>query len=242
MRLALTCRFGRRVVIRAIAVAGVAVCAADRPASGDRPVERRESGDPCASVLTVHIGVPASRGDEELVAVLREEVERIWSRYQMAFDWTLPLEPSLPSDRPDVWVVTADGPLTSRFDRDAVAAIFFAGETPTNQIRLASPSSIIDALRQRGHPLAAAPAAGREQQRLVGRVLGRALAHELGHYLLASKMHDASGLMRGELPLFELAELNDRGGLALDASRLAALRARQESTCASLVAIRRAGR
>jgi hypothetical protein len=193
-------------------------------------------------VLTVHIGVPASRGDEELVAVLREEVERIWSRYEMAFDWTIPLEPSLPSDRPDVWVVTAEGPLTSRFDRDAVAAIFFAGETPTNQIRLASPSSIIDALRQRGHPLAAAPAAGREQQRLVGRVLGRALAHELGHYLLASKMHDASGLMRGELPLFELAELNDRGGFALDASRLAALRARRESTCASLVATRCAGR
>jgi hypothetical protein len=55
-------------------------------------------------------------------------------------------------------------------------------------------------------------------------------------------MHDASGLMRGELPLFELAELGDRRGFALDASRLAALRAQRASTCASLVAIRRAGR
>ena len=31
---------------------------------------------------------------------------------------------------------------------------------------------------------------------LIGRALGRALAHELGHYLLQSKAHTSSGLMR----------------------------------------------
>jgi hypothetical protein len=30
----------------------------------------------------------------------------------------------------------------------------------------------------------------------MARVLGRAAAHELGHYLLASRQHSASGLMR----------------------------------------------
>ena len=32
---------------------------------------------------------------------------------------------------------------------------------------------------------------------LIGRAMGRALAHELGHYLLASKTHTAGGLMQG---------------------------------------------
>lgn len=37
-----------------------------------------------------------------------------------------------------------------------------------------------------------------ERDVLVGRALGRALAHELGHYLLASKSHTQAGLMRAQ--------------------------------------------
>jgi hypothetical protein len=35
-----------------------------------------------------------------------------------------------------------------------------------------------------------------ESDRLIGRVLGRVIAHELGHYLLGSAEHTASGLMK----------------------------------------------
>jgi hypothetical protein len=35
-----------------------------------------------------------------------------------------------------------------------------------------------------------------EREVLLGRAMGRALAHELGHFLLASKAHTRSGLMR----------------------------------------------
>jgi hypothetical protein len=35
-----------------------------------------------------------------------------------------------------------------------------------------------------------------EKEGLIGRAMGRALAHELGHFLLASKEHTAKGLMR----------------------------------------------
>jgi hypothetical protein len=35
-----------------------------------------------------------------------------------------------------------------------------------------------------------------ERQRMLGRVMGRALAHELGHYLLATKAHTAKGLLK----------------------------------------------
>jgi hypothetical protein len=35
-----------------------------------------------------------------------------------------------------------------------------------------------------------------ERRRMLGRVMGRALAHELGHYLLATKAHTAKGLLK----------------------------------------------
>jgi hypothetical protein len=35
-----------------------------------------------------------------------------------------------------------------------------------------------------------------ERERFVGRALGRALAHELGHYLLATKAHTSKGLLK----------------------------------------------
>jgi hypothetical protein len=42
------------------------------------------------------------------------------------------------------------------------------------------------------------------QQRLVGRMLGRAVAHELGHYVLKSRDHTETGLMRAMLRTDEL--------------------------------------
>jgi hypothetical protein len=44
-----------------------------------------------------------------------------------------------------------------------------------------------------------------ERETLIGRAMGRALAHEIGHYLLASKAHSAAGVMqarRGAAELF----------------------------------------
>jgi hypothetical protein len=44
-----------------------------------------------------------------------------------------------------------------------------------------------------------------ERETLIGRAMGRALAHEIGHYLLASKAHSAAGMMqarRGAAELF----------------------------------------
>ena len=37
------------------------------------------------------------------------------------------------------------------------------------------------------------------QRLFLERALARAIAHELGHYLLASRQHTAQGLMRGQL-------------------------------------------
>src|SRR5258708_37039209 len=42
-----------------------------------------------------------------------------------------------------------------------------------------------------------------ERQLLLGRAMGRALAHEMGHYLLSSKAHTATGLMRARITATE---------------------------------------
>ena len=43
-----------------------------------------------------------------------------------------------------------------------------------------------------------------------GRVLGRALAHEVGHYLLRSRQHSATGLMRAKQSTLDLIGLDRR--------------------------------
>ncbi|HEX7140083.1 MAG TPA: hypothetical protein VF219_19685 [Vicinamibacterales bacterium] len=43
-----------------------------------------------------------------------------------------------------------------------------------------------------------------QRETLLGRALGRALAHEIGHYLLASKVHTPKGLMMAVHSAFEL--------------------------------------
>jgi hypothetical protein len=43
-----------------------------------------------------------------------------------------------------------------------------------------------------------------QRETLVARAMGRALAHELGHYLLASKVHSEHGLMKAVLTAVEL--------------------------------------
>jgi hypothetical protein len=59
---------------------------------------------------------------------------------------------------------------------------------------------------------------------VMSRALGRVLAHELGHYLLRSKMHQARGLMRAVFTGSDLAAW-DRTRFALDSSMLPRLRA-----------------
>jgi hypothetical protein len=66
----------------------------------------------------------------------------------------------------------------------------------------------------------------RISRRFVQRTLARAVAHEIGHYLLRSTMHDRQGLMR---PVFSVDEIMDgRASLVrLSASDIARLRSNE---------------
>jgi len=74
-----------------------------------------------------------------------------------------------------------------------------------------------------------------QRDMLLGRAMGRALAHEIGHYLLTSKVHTRSGLMKAVLTAAELF-MPDAGQLRIDTAQrqLVTLRLRSEP----LVALR----
>lgn len=61
-----------------------------------------------------------------------------------------------------------------------------------------------------------------ERDTYLGRALGRALAHELGHYLFASKGHTRTGLMQATHTAWEFFELA-RGRFQLTADERAAI-------------------
>jgi hypothetical protein len=64
-----------------------------------------------------------------------------------------------------------------------------------------------------------------QRETLLARAMGRALAHELGHYLLASKSHTEHGLMKAVLTAVELFQPG-AGTFRIDAAQRGAVAAR----------------
>ena len=72
-----------------------------------------------------------------------------------------------------------------------------------------------------------------EREMLLARAMGRALAHELGHYLLASKVHTEQGLMKAILTAAELFSTDaDRLRIEPAQYRTIAARLRRETPVA----------
>jgi hypothetical protein len=64
-----------------------------------------------------------------------------------------------------------------------------------------------------------------QREILLARAMGRALAHELGHFLLASKLHTPRGLLKAGRTATELFSTS-RGGFKIDASQRQQIAAR----------------
>ena len=85
----------------------------------------------------------------------------------------------------------------SRARRERLGAIVFDHDNvpaTTLTIDVAAVAAIVARVRLGGRPFDQWPPAWRDT--LVGRALGRVMAHEIGHYLLASRVHTSEGLMR----------------------------------------------
>jgi hypothetical protein len=73
-----------------------------------------------------------------------------------------------------------------------------------------------------------------ERETYLARAMGRALAHELGHYLMASKVHTRKGLMQATHTASDFFD-PQRRGFAIDAAQrqLVAARLRQDGVVVS---------
>ena len=110
------------------------------------------------------------------------------------------------ADRPDRHVAV-----------EVLGSIEFIDDRPTPTIVL-HPNAIArlasDAAKLRpGHP----ESSPGFRNLILGRALGRALAHEIGHFLLRSRQHSETGLMRAKQSVFRLiGRENDEFALSAD--------------------------
>jgi hypothetical protein len=121
---------------------------------------------------------------------LRDEATRIWLRHGVELTWAYPA----PARCDTVVPVLFDEETVRRLagpKRDALALTEFAGASRRIYVSAQRAFEMVGQV-QRSSPLETVG----ERDYRQGMLIGRALAHELGHVLLSTLDHSASGLMR----------------------------------------------
>ncbi len=139
--------------------------------------------------LVVH--VQAARGiPHELVMMTLAEAGAIYRKSGFQLQW------EFDEARSGVRVVIDDdAPKNVREGDVALGWIIFESDVPSPDVHL-SFSNAVALMEEAQGASAASHMTELERNLMLSRALGRALAHELGHYLLASKAHAKAGLMR----------------------------------------------
>ena len=222
-------------VLMTLAMLAVAVVA------GAAPDTRKPMSLPDSLGVHVRLVVESDLSPRAL-RVMKSEGERIWSDYGVALRWS-EMAPAAPisgisltlrvadvtlaeSGRPDGVSFAAGGVQTG--GSGALAWVWFVGGAPRDEIQVSVSAArrLVGATRVAGRAVSAWPPAMRSD--LMGRALGRSVAHELGHYLMRSKTHTDTGLMRASFtPADLVSSRHQRFRLPADAVRLLATYWRQ---------------
>jgi hypothetical protein len=153
---------------------------------------------PCAVAIDVRVEAPLQWGRLEWRLFTRE-VEGAWTPYGLTICWehgghgcegfTVRLRVFVAETLPPAAVPTAP---------PVVGRIRFQGNEPGTEIFLSLEGGrfLVSHASLGGRRVADWPAGIAE--RLLPAVMGRTLAHELGHFLLASRQHSRSGLMAAQ--------------------------------------------
>jgi hypothetical protein len=129
----------------------------------------------------------------KLLSMILDEADAIWRPTGIRFVWQ-----HAPASIPTMLHVTIDHARRPPIDADVPLGwvVFNDGRSPEPEIHLSYASALeyLQASRLVVGNVERMPLL--ERYTLLSRALGRALAHELGHYLLASKSHAPRGLMQ----------------------------------------------
>jgi len=175
-----------------------------------------------------------------LLARALDEADAIWHASGFTFVWRRAAQETSPYARPGgagppvasgLRVIFGNDPGVSRDHTTPLGWISFDDDhTPVPEIYVSYENACRLLEAARGIIGIASGLTGVERELLLARTMGRALAHEMGHYLLASKVHTAGGLMRGSHSASEFFATDQRGFRIDPAQRLTiAARLRGES-------------
>lgn len=143
--------------------------------------------------------------DAEALAAIDHEVGRLWRRYA---DVTVQMQADAAARAADdvLTLVVTDSASRSG---DGLGWIDFVDGRPTHTIYVSrlEASRLAAQARVDGRNIADWPRAMRRL--FMVRAIAKAIAHEVGHYLLASRAHTATGLMRSRFTVSELMDPSD---------------------------------
>jgi hypothetical protein len=170
--------------------------------------------------LRLDITIQNAGAPPAFLATAIEEAADIWAAYGV----DVRLNAHDAEHDADVRIAVRIAPSANPHSETGVlGSIAFEGDAPEPAIALypAAASALMAAVAssRRENSWPAAP-----HDRVLARVLGRALAHEIGHFLLRSKIHSADGLMRAQQTGIDLMSPGHRG-FVLTADEVRRLRA-----------------
>jgi hypothetical protein len=154
-----------------------------------------------------------------LVTSICAEAAAIWVPAGITFAWHRAAS-TAEADTFPLAVTIDDGSMGVKAGQTALGWISFTANDPDRSIHL-SRAGAEDLLVQMA--TVERPAIG-SHETLLGRALGRALSHELGHYLLKSRVHTPRGLMRATLPAYDFFAAARLGFELSAAERITAIR------------------
>jgi hypothetical protein len=160
-----------------------------------------------------------------LLAKILDEADAVWRPSGVTFMWrrmSAAAAERLDRTGPDavcaLRIVVGDGRGTAAKGATPLGWIVFDDGSPEQQIYLSYQNARDFMSASAGVVGALSRMTVLEHDVYLARLMGRALAHELGHYLLSSKVHTATGLMRAQHTAFSLFDY-DRHSFGLDGTQ-----------------------
>ena len=172
------------------------------------------AADGVDAVDRVDIVFREARLPSRIEATAMKEVTRIWATYGV--DVAVLKAGSRSREGAVMLTVTIAAGLDGQTGAGTLGLIHFRDGVPDSEIVM-YPDAIaaLVSTTRFGTDDLFSPAAFRD--RILGRVLGRALAHEIGHFVLRSRVHSSAGLMRALQPVAALVSPERRAfGLSPD--------------------------
>lgn len=203
-------------MLNAIAALSFAITIAAAAGASPAPLRSANAFPPIGvSVITGHGISPA------LVTRILDEADTIWRGAGFTFVWQR--DAGLPAA---LRVSIGDEPAVAFDGQTTLGWIHFdERNVPEPEIHLSFANAVDLLEHSAGVVGVAASMPPAERQLLLGRAMGRALAHEMGHYLLASKAHTPKGLMQTRRSAADLFA-PDRGHFQIDETQRSLVAAR----------------